>query len=529
MSRARASRRPATSSRSNSDEDRVSLSGSNVSSPTTATASGDMTCDTKPTSGTGPTEPKVPLKPEQLAELKKEEANQLYAGKQYKQALVGYNEVIELCPDIARYYSNRCACYMMLSQYRDALKDAKKCIELDPQFLKAYTRLTKCSLMLGDVVEAETAIEKLAQLEPSKQSVASELNDLSILKRYLREAEVAYNAKDYRKVVYCMDRCNEVSSFCPRFKITKAECLAYLGRYAEAEMSANDVLHTDKQNADAIYVRGTCLYYQDNIDQAFKHFQQVLRLAPDHNKALDIYKKAKLLKQKKEEGNAAFKAEKYQEAYNLYTEALLIDPNNIKTNAKLHFNKATAAAKLKKLKESVIECNEALKLDDSYLKAILRRAACFMELQEYEEAVRDYERACKVDKSRDNKRLLLEAKMALKKSKRKDYYKILGIDKNASTDDIKKAYRKRAMVHHPDKHASASEVEKKEQEIKFKEVGEAYGILSDPKKRSRYDSGQDLEESDFNFQDMDMESRFQEFFGGPFGSDCGRAFRFEYF
>lgn len=45
----------------------------------------------------------------------------------------------------------------------------------------------------------------------------------------------------------------------------------------------------------------------------------------------------------------------------------------------------------------------------------------------------------------------MEAKLALKKSKRKDYYKILGIDKNASTDDIKKAYRKRAMVHHPGK------------------------------------------------------------------------------
>lgn len=51
----------------------------------------------------------------------------------------------------------------------------------------------------------------------------------------------------------------------------------------------------------------------------------------------------------------------------------------------------------------------------------------------------------------ENKRLLAEAKLALKKSKRKDYYKILGIDKNASTDDIKKAYRKRAMVHHPGK------------------------------------------------------------------------------
>lgn len=49
----------------------------------------------------------------------------------------------------------------------------------------------------------------------------------------------------------------------------------------------------------------------------------------------------------------------------------------------------------------------------------------------------------------ETKRLLAEAKLALKKSKRKDYYKILGIDKDASTDDIKKAYRKRALVHHP--------------------------------------------------------------------------------
>ena len=98
-----------------------------------------------------------------------------------------------------------------------------------------------------------------------------------------------------------------------------------------------------------------------------------------------------------------------------------------------------------------------------------------MDLQEFEEAVRDYEKAYKMSKTRstniliinynylfnnrklfnkcfpisDNKRLLSEAKLALKKSQRKDYYKILGIEKNASTDDIKKAYRKRAMVHHP--------------------------------------------------------------------------------
>lgn len=52
------------------------------------------------------------------------------------------------------------------------------------------------------------------------------------------------------------------------------------------------------------------------------------------------------------------------------------------------------------------------------------------------------------------------------------------------------------MVHHPDRHANATDEEKKEEERKFKEVGEAYTVLSDSVKKSRYDSGQDLEEMD---------------------------------
>ncbi|MEK7607649.1 MAG: DnaJ C-terminal domain-containing protein, partial [Patescibacteria group bacterium] len=61
----------------------------------------------------------------------------------------------------------------------------------------------------------------------------------------------------------------------------------------------------------------------------------------------------------------------------------------------------------------------------------------------------------------------------------KDYYKILGVDKNASGDEIKKAFRKMAHEHHPDKQGGNSE--------KFKEANEAYSVLSDDKKRKQYD------------------------------------------
>merc|ERR1711872_1157733 len=63
----------------------------------------------------------------------------------------------------------------------------------------------------------------------------------------------------------------------------------------------------------------------------------------------------------------------------------------------------------------------------------------------------------------------------------KDYYKVLGVAKGASDDEIKKAYRKLALKYHPDKNQSSGAEEK------FKEIGEAYDVLSDPKKKQVYD------------------------------------------
>lgn len=120
----------------------------------------------------------------------------------------------------------------------------------------------------------------------------------------------------------------------------------------------------------------------------------------------------------------------------------------------------------------------------------------------------------------EHKKLLEQAKIELKRSQRKDYYKVLGISKQAGDEEIKKAYKKRAMVHHPDRHSNATEEEKLEQEKKFKEVGEAYSVLSDPRKRTRFDQGLDIGDGGgHSYHDIDPTNIFNAFFqgGGGFG------------
>ncbi len=112
---------------------------------------------------------------------------------------------------------------------------------------------------------------------------------------------------------------------------------------------------------------------------------------------------------------------------------------------------------------------------------------------------------------------------------KRDYYEVLGIDKNASKDEIKKAYRKMAMKYHPDRNP-----DNKEAEEKFKESAEAYEVLSNDDKRAKYDrfghsglkGGQDFH----GFSDAnDIFSHFSDIFGSAFGGGGGGSSIFDDF
>lgn len=108
---------------------------------------------------------------------------------------------------------------------------------------------------------------------------------------------------------------------------------------------------------------------------------------------------------------------------------------------------------------------------------------------------------------------------------KRDYYEVLGVGKDASADEIKKAFRRQAVKHHPDKEGG--------DETKFKEINEAYEVLKDPSKRQRYDQfghagvggnggspfggfggGANGQEMHFDFGDLGLGDIFSSFFGG---------------
>lgn len=100
---------------------------------------------------------------------------------------------------------------------------------------------------------------------------------------------------------------------------------------------------------------------------------------------------------------------------------------------------------------------------------------------------------------------------------KKDYYEILGVDKNSTKENIKKAYKKLALKYHPDR---ASEEKKKEYEEKFKEISEAYAVLTEDTKRKQYDSfgnnfNQGYSQEDI-FRNADFSNIFEELFGNDF-------------
>lgn len=157
-------------------------------------------------------------------------------------------------------------------------------------------------------------------------------------------------------------------------------------------------------------------------------------------------------------------------------------------------------------------CTESLNLNPQSLPALVLKAQNQLDAEDFDAAIATLNSAKEHHPSAQNVQSLLQkAHTLLKRSKTKDYYKVLGVPNDAGDGMIKKAYRIATKKYHPDK-ASAQGISKEQAERKMADINEAYEILKDPELRARFDRGDDPN---------NPEHQGQPFQGSPFGQGPG--------
>ena len=141
--------------------------------------------------------------------------------------------------------------------------------------------------------------------------------------------------------------------------------------------------------------------------------------------------------------------------------------------------------------EALEDLSKSLQWNNKYIKGYIRRANLYLSLSDFENAKYDFQRVIDLEPTnREAKVGLEDAKKKEKLAKKKDYYKVLELDKTADEGKIRKAYKLLALKWHPDKNTE-NESKRAMAEKKFKEINEAYEVLSDPKKKQMFDNGMD--------------------------------------
>ena len=162
-------------------------------------------------------------------------------------------------------------------------------------------------------------------------------------------------------------------------------------------------------------------------------------------------------------------------------------------------------------------CDEALQLNPESFWGLLYRAKSLLKREEYDSAIQTLEKAAELHPNKRDKinPIMNKAQIDLKRSKTKDYYKVLGVANDADERQIKSAYRKASKQYHPDK-AARQGISKEDAEKKMAAINEAYEVLSNPELRARFDQG----------DDPNSQERGSPFQGSPFGGG-GHPFMFQ--
>lgn len=531
--------------------------------------------------------------------------NQAYKAGNLSTAEEYYTKGIDSVPDksfmqpILLCYSNRAATRMSLRRIREALSDCKTAAALDTSFVKVKLRAANCHLILGEAKDAELYYNDCLESERHvcldrriTIEAADGLQKAQKVDEYMRKADELLqqcSSDAANSALEVISEALNISCYSDKLFEMKAKALSMLLKHEEVIQLCEQTFDIAEKNFMPCHspnVNG------NNGQGGFPRLWRWHLMAKSHyhlgklELALDIIEKqeqlvysanettkelintlaasiCQLLAHKKA-GNEAFQRGGHGEALEHYTAAISKSVESRPFAAICFCNRAAAYQAMGQLIDAIADCSHAIALDQNYSKALSRRATLHELIRDYEQAANDLQRFIDLLERQPKKgsqqsdiqnksggsstkelqraRIRLSSvEKKLKKGASLDLYLILGVKASDGESDIKKAYRKAALRHHPDKAAQLLPrndvgddgklwkeiVEKvhKDADRLFKMIGESYSVLSDPEKRLKYNDEEELRDVLRSNSRRSQPEKTSDFYSSPFGRDTsGRRY-----
>ncbi|KAH9973383.1 hypothetical protein BJV74DRAFT_197470 [Russula compacta] len=434
------------------------------------------------------------------AEKLKEQGNDFFKSGRYNEAIYLYTKAIDLASNEPAYLTNRAAAYIAIKRFRPALADCQLAITLETTSTgksappKMLLRLARCHLALAQTTPALSMLRGVLAEDPENTQAAQMRARALVLEAHVLNLEGSRKRGEWGKTRVALERCLEVveaegSEIPVEWQLAHIEIELAHENWDGANSAVNDALLQQPNSPDVLTLRGLVLFLVGQLQQALQDTESALRYDPGHQPAQRLRIRVKQVKRLLNEGSQAFELGRLREALSRYTDALeLVGENESegkghRLRALLLSNRAATLVDLFRYDDALVDIEASLRLQPLF-RTLRTRAHIRMHNKEYDDAIADFRLALELAEfegedshAHDIRAELILAEAVLERSKM-DYYEILGIPRGCNEADIRKAYLRESLKHHPDKGGN---------EDRFKLLNKAYGVLSDPEQRKRYD------------------------------------------
>ncbi|KAL1634851.1 hypothetical protein SLS58_010480 [Diplodia intermedia] len=464
-------------------------------------------------------------------------ANQQLAAGNAQDALTYFDAAVTRDPKNYLTLFKRGATYLSLGKNNQAQLDFDKVLAIKPDFEGALIQRAKLKSRHGDWDAARK------DYETAGKKGGPEITELEEAQGAATLAAEAEQQGDWDGCITNAGVAVMVAGGNLELRKLRARCRFEKGEVAEG---VNDLQHVLQINSGSIepHLQSSAMtfYSLGETDKGLAHIRKCLQSDPDSKSCMKLMKREKALDKQLKKAKGLMEKRQYAGAVKLLIKSsesagLLEDvkedikqykeegyihtktPDGLYTNLVEMVCEAYVEMNNKKRAEPY--CAEAHKLNPNNLHGLILDAERKIDADEFEPAIHILNDAKEKAKEQGNQQLQRKiqelqqkAHNLLKRSKQKDYYKVLGVSRDADEREIKRAYRKLTKEHHPDK-ASQKDITPEEAQKKMASINEAYEVLSDPELKARFDNGDDPN---------DNEAQSNPFQGSPFGGPGGQQF-----